>query len=173
MVNLHKIIKYLAFMLNICLITGCVIIRSTGVPKEKIKGKYQIGGSFYKMNTSSDGIVKISEDIGMCGSGIWFITFIPMFFANNICEKNGFRVQILFASYSRQNDTYLKYNGKIYKPSYRLVNKDANLYDKSNPIFKIKNFKEFKKAKDKTIIIMEDEKVITEIPFEWKLGVIL
>ena len=73
-----------------------------------------------------------------------------------------FAVAMAIMPFISYKDGILKYNNKIYEPRY----------DEKN-IFNIENFNEFKKAKDKTLIIHKEEEdgtIITkEMPFKWKI----
>lgn len=106
---------------------------------------------------------------GLCGGGVdlfgIILPIIPIDFHKNTCEKNGFYVSSV-KKYPNLRFN-IKYDGKIYEQQI----KDYG-YIKTVS-FPISNFKEFKKAKDKTLIIHKKTKdgktIIKEVPFEWKI----
>lgn len=103
--------------------------------------------------------------LGSCGSLVSFtgimIPAIP-YLKSNSCSSDGFYIKEKWALDLLGVEVNLSYDGIVYEP-----------YNDNGSIkFKIPNFKEFKKAKDKTLIIHKRRKDGTlftkELPFEWK-----
>lgn len=103
---------------------------------------------------------------GHCGAGIEFVGIIlPIipFYNSNTCEENGFMINYgaINKMENKKISCQLKYNNTIYSPI------------DNGTKFHISDFKTFKKAEDKTLIIHKkttEGKIITkEIPFEWKI----
>ena len=164
--------KKIYFVLMLFLINGCIYGKYYGVgvfdrPVDYVYPKFP--GNPDNINEPKIAYVNIGENqelifdyLGYCGGSVGYIGFIiPIvpFFEFNKCEQKGFNVgNQEFKNISFQ----LKYNNKIYEPRYNEKN-----------IFNIENFNEFKKAKDKTLIIHkkeDDGTIITkEMPFKWKI----
>jgi hypothetical protein len=183
--------KILIMLFLFLSVSGCVKSIGMGVPMgeiDKFHSNYKI--EFNDVNGNKKWIF-IEKNIGMCGGGVT-ISILPIPFiwpkSVNKCEKEGFKIKVLFSPNYGKKDIYLRYNGITHSARYKeysitkgidkekkqiiTLNKPEKHFS-PYPVFEIKNFKEFKKAKDKTIIVMEDGKVIREIPFEWKLVIIL
>ena len=152
-----------AVQIYLCiLIGGCIAIVKTGVPKHKYKTFYDNQALYYKI----EGIgrtITMQVDMGRCGSGLYIALGLPIPSFGNTCEEQGFWLNVSagpkVGKPSDPNEkVFLKYNNITYMPY-------------GNVGFKIENFEEFKNAKDKTIIIKENGKIIAEIPFDWKLKV--
>ena len=105
--------------------------------------------------------------LGNCGGSFGAIGIIvpipfPWYFKNT-CKQDGFRVSHQFITEPLGVTLQLYYNNKIYNP----------YIDEGSIKFAINDFKTFKKAKDKTLIIHKkkpDGTIFTkELPFEWKI----
>ncbi len=106
--------------------------------------------------------------LGRCGAQLSFtgimIPVIP-FWLPNFCESKGFDVGSAAAGEISGITLQLRYNSKTYDP----------YIDNGSVKFRIENFSEFKKAKDKTLIIHKRKPDGTmwskELPFDWKVVV--
>lgn len=155
---MFKTLLMILFILNSCTFVN---IRYAGVFREPIKYKNSKYSSYLKTaEIDLDKKINFPYLGGWCGAGIEFFGFLlPIipYYHKNTCEKNGFFIM------GKTEELYfeLKYNNKIYEP----------YYDGLQIKFKILDFNEFKKAKDKTLIIYKDNKKIKELPFDWKLTI--
>jgi hypothetical protein len=180
--------KFLAAAISLIILNSCihVEIKGAGVFEKPVKheGRFYVASIEVPAGTygekpkffNADGSLSriLDEDgskidfpyLGKCGAQISFtgimIPLIP-FVLPNFCKSNGFytapKWYIDFVGVTLQ----LHYNNTTYDP----------YIDNGSVKFKITDFKAFKKAPDKTLIIHKkkpDGTIFTkELPFDWKI----
>ena len=165
--SLKNFILKLIYLLIFTLLLGCFSIIGAGIPKDiEYKRINYVGGNIYKIHYENFE-VSVGINMGMCGGGVLFILGIPLPMSNT-CEKNDFAIKVMAWTKNGQQKqkVFLKYNGVIHNSVRRPKKEILSTYI-DRKFFEIQNFEEFKNARDKTIIIEEDGKIIAEIPFEW------
>ena len=147
-----------------------------------------------KFNTGDDRVVELKNGIvvsferpiGNCGVRMTFfgiiLPIIPIWFSSNSCEKSldiNFNYSISIKKLNKDSGIKLKYNDIIFHPFAE--EKLIMFYGKNGEYqseygrkfkFKIDDFKNFKEAEDKAIIIsgkIDGKEFIEELPIKWGL----
>ena len=137
----------------------------------KFKDNYYLSNSAVKVKNGE--IISFDTPMGRCGVGITtfgiLLPIIPIkIHLLNTCNNGITLIDIT----NKVKALQIKYNGKLYdgfREEKKVIDVIDHYINVSTFKFKIDNFKKFKSAKDKVLIITTNDGFTQEIPIEWGL----